>query len=864
MAAKETLTIEVLTQQAQKNVDALNKSLGGLKSALAGLAIGALIRNVMNFADSIEDVAKVTGIANAELIGFANTVAANGGTFDSALQAATRFSNTLGELYNGSKAANDAFRQLGFTTEEIINSDTTQIFDKVIERLGELEKKNAQLAQTVKRDIFSKTLDTTSLDNVSESYKSAVREAQNYVAAQQAVARLQDKLDQSFVKLQFSILKALEPLAEKIAALPQEKIDQLIESFIELAKSIGSLAVAFKVFSGIGSAVAGILGYLALAKQGVKVLGDTVGAGETRIKGFQRAWASATSILGKVWEVIRHIGFQLKTLFYFLAGFARFIPLIAAVSAAFYALNEAIKFAFDIDLIDEFINYVKKAAQAVTDFLGITSQAKRDEADATKKAAEEAKKQADKEKEKAKIALENLQIMEDYKKNLASVVADVRKQNKEYLNQIQFNKDILNLSDDQKEVEVAKRDAIQNSIKAVENLRQQQNELKTSTGQWLDVLGPQKYKEIELAINRILAGNAGLKKAAEENVLLQQKQRDEADKQAHAVEMLAEKFKFDEAGQQLTENLSLIGLSKQALDDATRAIEHQRQVRQVQYDFEVKLLELQQKQAQLGDENFKRELDQLQKLTAARLQTLQAQYDGEEKLANANTPTTWLEGWKTAYRDFVNTIPTVAEQGKMAFDTFTKGLTDVFVNFAKTGKLSFKDLINNIIAQIVQSKIQQMIASIFNPMTSGGSGIMGFFSKIFGFAEGGEPPVNKPSLVGEKGPELFVPKVKGTIIPNDVLENIKELNKLKIQGFAQGGMPPVGKPSLVGEKGAELFVPQNYKPANNQLQAPQNITNNYITNQISALDSKSVAQLFAENRKTLLGTVQMAQKELPR
>ena len=40
------------------------------------------------------------------------------------------------------------------------------------------------------------------------------------------------------------------------------------------------------------------------------------------------------------------------------------------------------------------------------------------------------------------------------------------------------------------------------------------------------------------------------------------------------------------------------------------------------------------------------------------------------------------------------------------------------------------------------------------------------------------------------------------------------------------------------------------------------ITNTYVTNNISAIDAKSVAQLFAENRKTLFGSVQMAQKEL--
>ena len=41
--------------------------------------------------------------------------------------------------------------------------------------------------------------------------------------------------------------------------------------------------------------------------------------------------------------------------------------------------------------------------------------------------------------------------------------------------------------------------------------------------------------------------------------------------------------------------------------------------------------------------------------------------------------------------------------------------------------------------------------------------------RSLGFADGGEPPVGVASLVGERGPELFVPKRAGTIIPNDKL-----------------------------------------------------------------------------------------------
>jgi len=40
------------------------------------------------------------------------------------------------------------------------------------------------------------------------------------------------------------------------------------------------------------------------------------------------------------------------------------------------------------------------------------------------------------------------------------------------------------------------------------------------------------------------------------------------------------------------------------------------------------------------------------------------------------------------------------------------------------------------------------------------------------FADGGSPPVGQASLVGENGPELFIPNRSGTIIPNNQLGSL--------------------------------------------------------------------------------------------
>jgi hypothetical protein len=41
-----------------------------------------------------------------------------------------------------------------------------------------------------------------------------------------------------------------------------------------------------------------------------------------------------------------------------------------------------------------------------------------------------------------------------------------------------------------------------------------------------------------------------------------------------------------------------------------------------------------------------------------------------------------------------------------------------------------------------------------------------------GYADGGSPAVGQASIVGERGPELFVPRTAGNIIPNHALSNM--------------------------------------------------------------------------------------------
>jgi len=92
----------------------------------------------------------------------------------------------------------------------------------------------------------------------------------------------------------------------------------------------------------------------------------------------------------------------------------------------------------------------------------------------------------------------------------------------------------------------------------------------------------------------------------------------------------------------------------------------------------------------------------------------------------------------------------------------------------------FVDLGKQIAAMVIKAAVLAALLSITGlggtAMASGGifskgSGFSNILQGLMGgaFANGGQPPVGKMSLVGERGPELFVPGSSGTIIPNHAL-----------------------------------------------------------------------------------------------
>ena len=160
-----------------------------------------------------------------------------------------------------------------------------------------------------------------------------------------------------------------------------------------------------------------------------------------------------------------------------------------------------------------------------------------------------------------------------------------------------------------------------------------------------------------------------------------------------------------------------------------------------------------------------------------------------------------VEKAKKKYDDATDALEEMAKQG-------VDGLKDSFRDLAD-GTKDAGDVILDVLFKVADALTDVLTKRLeagsgggggggfFDGLFGGGGGGGGFFSGLFGglfggggasssvsaegfalqeglaagggFAGGGDPPVGKMSVVGERGPELFVPKIPGTIIPNHAI-----------------------------------------------------------------------------------------------
>jgi lambda family phage tail tape measure protein len=397
--------------------------------------------------------------------------------------------------------------------------------------------------------------------------------------------------------------------------------------------------------------------------------------------------------------------------------------------------------------------------------------------------------------------------------------------------------------------------------KEMMQLNQDQSKIKIAS-EWHDEYGI-KLKQAQLEKEKEIL------KAKDEYVKYEASERHTVNELAAAKELMAAKItaatrKELDARQQITNELTrelyLLTMQDQLkkdtaqLDMASYSLQQQRSIMS-DYQFNVeneklslakKILALQEKMGELKNPGSDQE--SINHYNALK-KSIQDEMDVEQELSDnrvrwyaieeANRQS-WSYGWNQSAMQYERDLTDASKRGAEAFSIVTNSMSQALDEFVRTGKISFKSLIGDMIKELLRLEMKAQASKIFGfikgalggffdgagggvggaGMFTGSTGAIGGSIHIGARAGGGDVASGMPYLVGEKGPELIVPKNNGTVIPNNSLS------------------------SMMGNQ-------------------PQIVYNGpYIAN-MSAIDTQSSVQFLSKNKQAVWAANQSAQRSLP-
>jgi lambda family phage tail tape measure protein len=808
-------------QRMGQDLGTLNGVFSRLGTILSGIALTNFGMNALKAADDVNDLSEAIGVTVAEIKNLQAAFAASGGDADGASTALIRLSKAVAEARQGNEGLRKTFEEVGVSQAMLARGNLSEILRQTFAGMEQLGPSVDRTATSM--ELLGKTNNTLNFEKVNQQLDANIgkyKELEPYLVAQGNLYENIKKIGKDYSE---SLGKDTQGLVEKFAQLT-ENTKAIADALNTLTKIAVAFGAAFLIFgkiipylSTVGGLIAGMGGSTGFLATQMALLG----------KSFQAIFVNLAKVIPQLaafFGLTTRFG-GLSSFLFALKALASFALRFAGLAGILYGVATAVDFVIEkltgfsiFDWISEKASFLMDKLKGLLRMVGVLGEEeKKPPAPATATPGAPAAPTTGTgtlEASKQQIGLQNA---------IQNVTKAYREQAAERVQSLQNELKFFDLSEDAAELEKNRLAIEKERDKALADLAQKEKEIladtelsKTAKGALLAEI----YRQKDAV--KIVAEEE--KKNTEESIIGIQKRKAAIDDLKKSVEDMSRAFAFSEEISDLQDRLNLIGLTGDALERQTAMLKIEKDYRTELMRIAQEMHKLEIDRIKLGEEAYQKELARLQEQINMANKLRDAKITGydQEKAKTKEVQGDFVGGWNQALEDYVKNSQDKSKQAGDLFTTMTQGLEEAFVNFAKTGKLSFNDLINTIVESILRSQIQNLISTIFQPLQAGGGGIFGtILGSIFGKrANGGPVSDNKPYMVGEKGPELFVPNSAGNIVPNNQLNS----------------------------NAAQMSAP---------------VTNNYITNNISALDSKSVAQLFAENRKTLLGTVQMAQRELP-
>ena len=258
---------------------------------------------------------------------------------------------------------------------------------------------------------------------------------------------------------------------------------------------------------------------------------------------------------------------------------------------------------------------------------------------------------------------------------------------------------------------------------------------------------------------RAMGGLLARQLAAEE-LLIEEKKREK-------IRAIRQKEKIDTAKAQIAE--------QKALDDMNNSYAQMEATARFEAIEKTRMLELDKEDLQVRNQMLYASEKEV------KLAEIKIKYDRLKVGANGDAVREEQLKQQQELEEFNVNLQDSMMKTKEVFDSVWGNMSSAIDNFVKTGKLSMKDFARSVIQDLIaiQMKAQaiailrMMFAPTVGPQLDAGALPSSFNQYLVpGRASGGPVSANTPYVVGEKGPELFMPSGSGTIVPNNKMGNM--------------------------------------------------------------------------------------------
>lgn len=302
------------TQQWQRAVSGVSTAFAALGVSLSAAAFAGGIKSVIDFADSLNDLSKRTGIAVETLGGLGYAAKQNGVELETVAKGTQKLAQNMADAAAGGKQTEAAFASIGVQVKNLdgtlkpLDATLFSVADKFASYADGPEK--AALATELFGKAGAQLIPL--LDEGGEKLRALVDEYQRYGGITTETAQRADLFNDTLSKIQLisgslfrEIASALLPTLQKLADLfldaktKGEGFSGVAQGIVVVVKGLGIAAIGVvEAFKAVGTSIGAIA-----AAFGQVISGDFKGALATLKLGFGDVTASVSAAIERAKSV---------------------------------------------------------------------------------------------------------------------------------------------------------------------------------------------------------------------------------------------------------------------------------------------------------------------------------------------------------------------------------------------------------------------------------------------------------------------------------------------------------------------------------------------------------------------------------